>query len=109
MSNGLYKGTLSNLIFKLLSENEKMYGYELTKKITEQTNNGFQLTEGALYTTLHKLEAKNLLEVEFKKINGRTRKYYKLSNNGKKIAPKKIKELKTFIENLSGFLSPKSI
>lgn len=107
MSNKLYKGVLTNIILKLLKENGKMYGYEITKKTKEQTNEGFIITEGALYTILHKLEAEEVLEVEFEIVAGRTRKYYKLSEKGKKEAVLKIEELKEFIQNLTGFLNPK--
>ena len=51
MANKLYKGTLTNIVLKLLHENGRMYGYEITKKTKEQTNEGFSVTEGALYTT----------------------------------------------------------
>jgi DNA-binding PadR family transcriptional regulator len=104
MSNQLYKGALSNLILKLLSENSKMYGYEITKKIKEQTNNELQLTEESHYTTLHKLESENVLDVEYEQVNGRTRKYYKLTESGKIIADNK---LKLFVDNLAFFKIPK--
>ena len=107
MSNKLYKGTLTNIVLKLLHENGRMYGYEITKKTKEQTNEGFTVTEGTLYTTLHKLEAEEVLEVEFEIVDGRTRKYYKLSEKGEKEAVLKIEELKAFIANLSSFLTPK--
>ena len=107
MSNKLYKGTLTNVVLKLLHENGRMYGYEITKKTKEQTNGGFTITEGALYTILHKLEAEEVLELEFEIVDGRTRKYYKLSEKGEKEAVVKIEELKAFIQNLSGFLNPK--
>jgi DNA-binding PadR family transcriptional regulator len=31
-SNQLFRGSLTTIILKLLSEQEKMYGYEMTKK-----------------------------------------------------------------------------
>ncbi len=107
MSNKLYKGTLTNIVLKLLHENGRMYGYEITKKTKEQTNNGFTITEGALYTILHKLEAEEVLEVEYEIVEGRTRKYYKLSEKGEKEAVLKIEELKEFLNNLTIFLNPK--
>lgn len=107
MSNILYKGTLTNLILKLLQENGEMYGYEMTKKISSKTNGGLAITEGTLYTILHKLEAELILDVTFKKISGRTRKYYSLSENGKKEAVNKVAELQEFIANLTIFLTPK--
>lgn len=107
MSNKLYKGTLTNVLLKLLHDNGKMYGYEITKKAKEDTNGDFEITEGALYTTLHKLEAEDILEVEYELVDGRTRKYYRLSEKGEKEAKLKIEELAVFILNLSNFLKPK--
>ena len=107
MSNKLYKGTLSNVVLKLLHENGRMYGYEITKMAKAQTNGAFSITEGALYTILHKLEGEDVLEVELEIVDGRTRKYYTLSEKGEREAILKIEELKEFIQNLSIFLTPK--
>jgi len=56
-SSELIKGTLKTIILKLLSEEKRMYGYEITQKVKELTGGKIQLTEGALYPTLHALEA----------------------------------------------------
>ena len=37
-NSNLYKGSLSIIILKLLKENDKMYGYEITQKVKELTN-----------------------------------------------------------------------
>ena len=42
---------------KLLNEHDRMYGYQIVKRVKEITNGGFQITEGALYRCLYKLEA----------------------------------------------------
>ena len=107
MSNKFYKGSVTAILLKLLNDNGKMYGYEITKKAKEQTNGDFEITEGALYTTLHKLEAEDILDVEYKMVDGRNRKYYKLSEKGEKEAISQIEELNQFITNLSHFLNPK--
>ncbi|HET8808853.1 MAG TPA: PadR family transcriptional regulator, partial [Flavobacteriaceae bacterium] len=45
MSNSnFYKGSLSTIILKLLSENDKMYGYEITQKTKELTNGKLKIT-----------------------------------------------------------------
>ena len=33
----LYKGSLQTIILKLLAQNDKMYGYEITQKVKELT------------------------------------------------------------------------
>jgi hypothetical protein len=62
-SSELIKGTLKTIILKLLVENKRMYGYEITAKVKELTADKIQLTEGALYPTLHALEADGLLAI----------------------------------------------
>ena len=59
----LYKGSLQTIILKLLGENDKMYGYEITQRVKELTKGELKITEGALYPALHKLEADGLLAV----------------------------------------------
>ena len=60
----LYKGSLNTIIMKLLEENGKMYGYEITQRVKAITLGELTITEGALYPALHKLEAEGLLDVE---------------------------------------------
>ncbi len=50
-SSELIKGTLKTIVLKLLADNKKMYGYEITQKVKELTGDKIQITEGALYPT----------------------------------------------------------
>lgn len=99
--NALYKGTLQSIILKLLHENVKMYGYQITQRAKELTKNHLEMTEGALYPLLHKLEADGIIVSEIQNINGRDRKYYLLSEKGKKIQQKEEAEMKQYVFNLS--------
>lgn len=104
----LYKGSLSTIILKLLSENKKMYGYEITKKVKELSDGNLSLTEGALYPALHKLEADGLLEVQIENIGNRNRKYYLLTQQGKKQTTQKIQEVTEFISQMQSILNLKA-
>jgi putative ABC transport system permease protein len=57
----LLKGTLQTIVLKVLKDNGKMYGYEITQLVRDLSNNRILLTEGALYPTLHRLVAEGLL------------------------------------------------
>jgi len=105
--NHLYKGTLSSVLLKLLSEEGRMYGYELSKMAKEMTNGDLDITEGALYPALHKLEANGLVTTEVEMVGKRSRKYYKLTESGGKEANDRIEELKEYARNLQIFLNPK--
>ncbi len=103
----LYKGSLQTIILKLLEENEKMYGYEITQKVKELTKGELTITEGALYPALHKLEAKGLLDVEVAKVDNRLRKYYKLTEDGTKETVNRLEELEEFIKTMQTIVNPK--
>ncbi|MEO2060421.1 MAG: helix-turn-helix transcriptional regulator [Mesonia sp.] len=108
MSNSkLYKGSLSTIILKLLAETHKMYGYEITQKVKELTQGELNITEGALYPALHKLEADGFLEVEMQRVDNRLRKYYKLTQAGNQEKVSRIEELERFIETIQGIVNPK--
>jgi len=107
ISGEMLKGSLKSIVLKLLSENDKMYGYEITRKVEELSEGKIQLTYGALYPVLHKLEKDGSLVTESQNVNNRTRIYYKLTPKGKSVANEKIEELKEYMETLKILLQPK--
>ena len=107
-SSELIKGTLKTIILKLLAENKRMYGYEITQTVKELTGDKIQLTEGALYPTLHALEAEGLLTTETEYIGKRVRKYYSLSKNGKAKSTEKVNEFADFINTMKFLLDIKT-
>lgn len=107
--NNLYKGSLSTIVLKLLNDKGKMYGYQITREVEKITSGELVVTEGALYPILHKLEAKGLLSVELAKVNNRTRKYYFITETGKKETLNLIREMKSYLQNMDILLNPKPI
>ena len=107
--SGLYKGSLTTIILSLLEQNNKMYGYEITQEVKKLTAGHLNITEGALYPALHKLEAEGLLEVEVANVDNRLRKYYRITEKGEKKAVNLIEELEMFIKNMTNILNPKLV
>ncbi|MGB0981833.1 MAG: PadR family transcriptional regulator [Winogradskyella sp.] len=103
----LYKGSLNTIILKLLNEHHKMYGYEITQKVKLLTKGELNITEGALYPALHRLEAEGLLDVEVAKVDNRLRKYYKLTETGTKETVTKLEELAKYIKTMQTLVNPK--
>jgi PadR family transcriptional regulator, regulatory protein PadR len=99
-SSELIKGTLKTIVLKLLADNKKMYGYEMTQRVKELTGERIQLTEGALYPTLHALEEEGLVTTEVEYMGKRVRKYYKLSAAGKGRSKERVSELADFMETM---------
>lgn len=104
----LVKGTLKTIILKLLKDNKRMYGYEITQKVKELTKDRIQLTEGALYPTLHALEADGILTTETAYIGKRMRKYYSLSPMGNSLTTEKLSEFADFINTMKFLLDIKT-
>jgi PadR family transcriptional regulator, regulatory protein PadR len=103
----LLKGSLKSVVLKLLAENGRMYGYEITQKIEELSNGKIKLTYGALYPVLHKLENDGEVTIETENVNNRIRIYYLLTKKGNTLASKSIDELAEFIETISLIINSK--
>ena len=106
IQNNLIKGTLNPIILKLLSENKRMYGYEITQRVKEISSGKIELTFGALYPILHKLEQEGIVKTESEVINNRNRIYYSLTEKGKKTAQERVAELEEFVNILKILLQP---
>jgi transcriptional regulator len=80
----LLQGTLDLLILKTLTWGPR-HGYAVASWIRETTNQRLQIEEGALYTALHRMEKRGLLESEWGlSENNRKAKYYQLTTLGRK-------------------------
>lgn len=105
-SKELLKGTLRTIVLKLLAEEGRMYGYEITQKVKDLTKGKVVLTEGALYPTLHKLEAEGYLQSEEVQIGKRLRKYYTLTPVGSGVATAMVKEFSEFVNTMKLIIGP---
>ena len=64
----------------------------------ELARHGYSISPGTLYPVLHRLEKEGYLESSSKVVNGRMRRYYKATVEGKLVleqSKKKIRELVT--------------
>lgn len=59
---------------------EETYGYQLIKDVSKF----IEISESTLYPILRRLELNNCLTVRTAEYNGRLRKYYKITKEGKK-------------------------
>jgi len=106
ISTDLLKGSLKTIVLKLLKENGRMYGYEITGMVEEITAGKIKLTYGALYPVLHKLESEGSVTTESENFNNRTRIYYSLTPEGVSLMKEKIIEMKDFLDTISQILNP---
>lgn len=97
----MLKGYIDIIILSMLYR-EDLYGYELGKRVKEQTQNNFELKEGTLYLAFKRLEQSGYIESYWgdESVGGR-RKYYRLKHVGRSHLIKRKREwehLKTIMD-----------
>jgi len=107
-SKELLKGTLSAIILKLLAENGKMYGYQITQLVKQLSDDKILIKEGSLYPALHKLREEGLIESETENIGKRVRHYYSLTPKGIKEKKEREAELIDFINTINKIITSKN-
>lgn len=83
IDRALISGSTAMLLLRLL-EDKDMYGYEMIETLEKKSNNVFTLKAGTLYPLLHSLEEKNYLTSYESPVNGKLRKYYSITKDGRK-------------------------
>lgn len=79
----LMRGAGPVAVLKLLERGE-MYGYELVEALAKRTQGVLDMGQSSLYPLLYNLEAKGLIEGEWREADsGRGRKYYSLTKKGR--------------------------
>ena len=80
----LMRGAAPLAVLTLLQGGE-MYGYELVKALDRRTDGVLGLGQSTLYPMLYNLEAKGLVAARLEQgTAGRPRKYYRLTDRGRK-------------------------
>jgi DNA-binding PadR family transcriptional regulator len=105
-SKELLKGTISAIILKLLSEQNRMYGYEISLKVKELSDGKIQLRDGSLYPALQKMTSDGLLSFKEEEVGGRIRKYYYLTKQGLEHKKLYVEELRDFITTINKIVFP---
>ncbi len=91
----LLKGSTGMLILTLLNERE-LYGYQLIKELELMSEGVFDLKEGTLYPILHAMETEHWLESYWEEAEGRKRKYYRITDSGKRQLQEKKQEWRLY-------------
>ena len=96
VNKNMVSGNSAMLVLKLLSEKD-MYGYEMIDTLAKRSNN-------ILYPMLHGMEQSGYLECYNQEVNGKLRKYYRITPNGKKYLERMIEEWNAYRNALNDVL-----
>lgn len=92
MDKEIMKGSVDILILSVISKGST-YGYEIVKTLKASSDDLYNMSEGTLYPALKRLERKGYLSSYWGETEtGSRRKYYKLTDDGKKVLISKIRD-----------------
>lgn len=82
-SKELVAASATPLILSVLARGEN-YGYAIIQEVAKLTGGEMQWTDGMLYPVLHRLEKQQFIQSEWRVLESRKRKYYRLQKDGLK-------------------------
>ncbi|MBQ8637966.1 MAG: PadR family transcriptional regulator [Lachnospiraceae bacterium] len=92
----LMKGSTTMLVLSVL-EKQEMYGYQIIKELERRSEDVFSMNEGTLYPILHAMEKEAYLEAYWEQSeSARKRKYYRITQQGRKMLQKQKEEWKVY-------------
>lgn len=103
MDSRLLWGAVEMLILEVVSHGPT-YGYEIAQSVAQHSQGYFDLKEGSLYPALHRLEQQKLLGSFWQEVDGRRRKYYRLTTAGQKALATKKLAWQAFSTGVNGVL-----
>jgi PadR family transcriptional regulator, regulatory protein PadR len=84
INKDLVAASSTPLVLAILAEGDS-YGYAILKRVRDLSGGELDWTDGMLYPVLHRLERSGLVEARWEKAeSGRQRKYYRLTEAGRR-------------------------
>ncbi|MDY0277195.1 MAG: PadR family transcriptional regulator [Acholeplasma sp.] len=100
MTTQFKKGIIELCVLKIINDKE-MYGFEVMETLT----NELKVNENTIYPLLRRLTGQGLFETYQKEtVNGAPRKYYKITEKGKKFLLKNLNEWQVFLKEVNNVL-----
>jgi PadR family transcriptional regulator PadR len=91
-----------SLVLAVLAQlRTEQYGYTLRKALAEH---GMEVDEGTLYPLLRRLESQGLLSSQWREEDKRNKRFYVLSEEGKRIYEQLLAEWKNIGASLNGIV-----
>jgi len=103
VSKALVAASTKPVILSILVRGES-YGYQIIQNIIEISGGSLDWSEGTIYPVLHRMEKENFIRSQWKiSENGRRRKYYRLTESGKRELEQEREQWKRVNKVLSRF------
>ena len=99
------RGHLDLLLLQVLSR-EPGHGYAVIAALRESSEGVLDLTEGAVYPALHRLEDQGLLSSQWQPVGGRRRRIYAVTASGQEALRSQRRDWRVLASAIDGLLVP---
>ncbi len=89
------RGHLEMLLLAALASGPA-HGYALSADLRRRSNGVFSIVEGSLYPALHRLEAAGQVQSSLETAEGRRRRRYEITADGKAVLEEEVRSWRTF-------------
>jgi PadR family transcriptional regulator, regulatory protein PadR len=95
----------TDLVILALLRDRPMYGYEILISLADRGEGEFQFRQGTLYPLLYRLEREGWIRAQWETPrNGKKRKIYSLTAEGKKVQRARAEEWLRFTKSVNSIL-----
>ncbi len=98
------RGYLDPLVLAVLVD-EPLHGYAVIQELKRRSGGGLDLPEGTVYPALHRLERRGLLRSSWTRADGRRRRIYRLTADGRRELASNRGEWRAFARIVDGVLT----
>ena len=100
------QGTLDLLVMRTL-QNGAMHGWAIASQIQSLSRDVLQVTQGAIYPSLHRLEERGWIRAEWgSSENNRRARFYTLTAAGRRHLARETESWEAFVAAVARILSP---
>lgn len=104
ITSDILRGHTETIILSLLLEKDS-YGYKINKEILARTGNRYELKEATLYTAFKRLEQAGCIRTYWgDETSGARRRYYSITELGRKTYQKNLRDWEEAKELIDGLL-----
>jgi transcriptional regulator len=101
----LLQGTLDVLVLRALAWGPK-HGYAVARFIREGSKDAFKVLDGALYTSLHRMEERGWVESEWGTSDkGKRAKFYRITQAGRRALKAETESWNQYVAAVAGVMA----
>ena len=105
----LFYGTLEALILQSLAEGPR-HGYDIASWLETTSAAALNVEDAALYTALHKMEARGWIDAEWGMSPKKKRaKFYRLTGTGRRQLASRVREWTAYVDAVDRILRPSGL